>query len=87
MQHITLDDYITNQTSGDSTVDLYWNIVNYRYLNAYNGHDTEWNVLQAIGDAQYGIRIIDIIIKPSNANILTRYKQQFIRIIKELENL
>lgn len=87
MQRITLDDYITNQTSGNSTVDMYWNFVQYKYLNVHNGFDAKWNAKQAIEDAKAGIDIIDIVIKPSNANILTRYKQQFIRIIKELENL
>lgn len=87
MQRITLDDYITHQTSGNSTVDLYWNLVQYKYLNAHNDFDAKWNAKQAIKDARAGINIIDIIIDSSNADILTRYKQQFIRIIKELENL
>ena len=82
--------YTTTQTSTDSTIDMYWKIVNNRYRDIHNkvgfAYDKYW-ADGAISDAQYGIRHCDLELKYKDSILISRYKAQFIHIIKQFELL
>ena len=82
--------YTTTQTSTNSTIDMYWKIVNNRYRDIHNkvgfAYDKYW-ADDAISDAQYGIRHCDLELKYKDSILISRYKAQFIHIIKQLELL
>ena len=82
--------YTTTQTSTDSSIDMYWKMVNNRYRDIHNkvdfAYDKDW-ADGAISDAQYGIRNCDLELKYKDSILISRYKAQFIYIIKQLELL
>lgn len=84
--------YTTTQTSGDSTIDVYWDIVNNRYINIHNkvgyAYDVDW-INGCIKDAERGISYCDKpnLLQTYSAKLISHYKQQFLRIIKELERI
>ena len=79
--------YTTTQTSTHSTIDMYWRMVNNRYRDIHNkvdfAYDKDW-ADGAITDAQYGIRHRDLTLKYKDNILISRYKAQFIHIIKQL---
>ena len=82
--------YTTKQSSGDSTIDMYWKMVNNRYRDIHNKHsfafDKEW-ANGAISDAKCGIDICDIVLKRKDSVLVSRYKESFQFIIRQLELL
>ena len=82
--------YTTTQTSTDSTIDMYWKMVNNHYRDIHNkvqyAYTISW-VDGAITYAQYGIRHCDLELKYKDSILIARYKAQFIHIIKQLELL
>ena len=82
--------YTTTQTSTHSTIDMYWRMVNNRYRDILNkvdfAYSKDW-ADDAITDAQYGIRHCDLELKYKDSILISRYKAQFIYIIKQLELL
>lgn len=82
--------YTTKQTSNSSTIDMYWQMVNNRYQDIHNKHsyafDRDW-ANGAIADAVCGISICDIVLKRKDSVLVSRYKESFQFIIKQLELL
>ena len=82
--------YSTTQSSGDTTIDTYWDIVNNRYINIHNkvgySYDVDW-IDGCIKDAEWGISYCEMpqLLQAYNPKLVLNYKQQFLRIIKELE--
>ena len=82
--------YTTTQTSTDSTIDMYWKMVNNHYRDIHNKVDFAYNkdwADGAISDAQYGIRHCDIKLKYKDSILISRYKESFQFIIEQLELL
>lgn len=82
--------YTTKQSSGDSTIDMYWKMVNNRYRDIHNKHsfafDRDW-ANGAIADAVCGIDICDIILTYRGSILVSRYRESFLLVIQELELL
>lgn len=82
--------YTTKQSSGDSTIDMYWQMVNNRYQDIHNKHsfafDKEW-ANGAISDAKCGIDICDIVLTYRGSILISRYRESFLLVIQELELL
>lgn len=82
--------YSTNQSSGDSTINMYWDLVNNRYINIHSKHsyayDAEW-IDGAISDANHGIRVCDLVLKYGANRLVSNYKSSFIFVINQLELL
>lgn len=82
--------YSTKQTCNDSTIDMYWEIVNNRYRDIHNrlsfAYDKEW-ADGAISDAGFGIIHCDLAIKYDANPLASKYKDSFQFIIKQLELL
>ena len=82
--------YTTNQTSNDSTIDMYWVIVNNRYRDIHNkvsfAYDKEW-ADGAISDARSAIHHCDLALKYKDNPLASKYKDSFQFIIKQLELL
>ena len=92
LKRITLAEYKANHTvtsSGVSTVDMYWSLVQYKLYNIVICKDTSFNVIDdTISDANWALQHIDIVYKYGNKTpILEAYKQQFLFIIKKLKSL
>ena len=92
LKRITLAEYKANHTvtsSGVSTVDMYWSLVQYKLYNIVICKDTSFNVIDdTISDANWALQHIDIVYKYGNKTpILEAYRQQFLFIIKKLESL
>lgn len=83
-------DYSTTQTSSDSTIDTYWDIVNNRYLNIHNkvsyAYDADW-IDGCISDCEWGIKHCDKPFKNTNPKLVAQYKASFQFIINELNKI
>ena len=83
-----MNHYSTSQTSGDSTIDMYWDLVNNRYTAISQklsyAYDPYW-VDGCISDAEWGIKVCDISIKHHNCPKAKAFKSVFLFIIKQLE--
>lgn len=79
--------YSTTQTSSLSTVDMYWDIVNNRYINIANkvsyAYDAYW-IVGCIKDIEHGIHHCQYINDPK---LRKAYIQQFNRIRNELRDI
>lgn len=82
--------FSTKQTSNDSTIDMYWHMVNNRYRDIHNrksfAYDIVW-VNGAISDANYGVLHCDRALTYKDSLLISRYKESFQFIIKQLELL
>lgn len=80
--------YSTSQTSGDHTIDMYWDLVNNRYTAITQklpyAYDRSW-VDGCISDAKYGIKTCDLSIAYNNCPKAKAFKSVFLFIIKQLE--
>ena len=79
--------YSTQQTSNDSTIDVYWNIVNDRYINIVTkqpyAYDIDW-INGAIHDAICAIDICNIVLRGTTNKLVANYKDSFLLIIRHL---
>ena len=79
--------YSTTQQSSDTTVNMYWEMVNNRYINIYNkisyAYDVEW-IDGCIHDAEYGIHHCQYI---KNTALRSVYIQQFTFICEHLNRI
>lgn len=80
--------YSTTQSSGDSTINVYWDIVNNRYINIHNkvryAYDVDW-IDGCIKDAEIGISYCDLpTCSKQSLPVIAQYKKQFEFIIKQL---
>ena len=92
LKRITLAEYKANHTvtsSGVSTVDMYWSLIQYKLYNIVICKDTSFNAVEdTISDANWALQHIDIVYKYGNKTpILEAYRQQLLFIIKKLESL
>ena len=82
--------YTTTQTPTGATIDMYWKMVNNRYRDIHNkvgfAYNKDW-ADGAITHAQYGIIHCDIKLKYKDSILISRYKESFQFIIKQLELL
>ena len=91
-KRITLDEYKANHTvtsSGESAVDMYWFLVQYKLYNIVICKDTRFNAIEdAISDVNWALRHIDIEYQYGEKTpILEAYRQQFLFILKKLKSL
>lgn len=79
--------YSTTQTSTNRTVDMYWGIVNNRYINIHNkvsyAYSADW-IYGCIQDIGYGIHHCQYI---KDIAMRNAYIQQFTHIRNELNKI
>lgn len=89
---MTLPEYEATHSvtsSGVSTIDMYWNFVQYKLYNiVVNNYRSFDAVKDTISDANWGLQHIELEYKYGNKTpLLDAYKQQFEFIIKQLQAL
>lgn len=89
MPKIHLRDYKTTQTSGDTLIDTYWELTNYKLLKLihrdYPSNSLEWLKADIVRTAQAGINMCEITLTyyPDN-RLVKHYLAQFRCIIKDI---
>ena len=84
--------YSTTQTSGDSTIDCYWQIVNNRYKDISNkvsfAYDIPW-IDVCLSDIAYGVGMCDIVLRSVKneqaRGLIKNYASSFKFIASKLE--
>mgnify|MGYP003613209599 FL=1 len=84
--------YSTTQTSGNSTIDCYWQIVNNRYRDISNkvsfAYDIPW-IDGCLSDIAYGVGMCDIVLRSVKneqaRGLIKNYASSFKFIASKLE--